>query len=128
VDFGLVRDLVDTSLTQTWLMRGPGTPFFAPPEQLRNEKAMIDWRADQFSLGVVMALSVFGFHQYQDDGVQPQQTVDRVAERSAQSDRFLNAAAQARMHFLIRMTAPWPVERYRVPVELEQAWRSAGQQ
>ena len=31
VDFGLVRDLVRTSLTQTWFMRGPGTPFFAPP-------------------------------------------------------------------------------------------------
>ncbi len=42
VDFGLVRDLVRTSLTQTWLMRGPGTPFFAPSEQLRNEKALID--------------------------------------------------------------------------------------
>lgn len=49
VDFGLVRDLGGTSLTQTWLMQGPGTPFFAPPEQLRNEKTLIDWRSDQFS-------------------------------------------------------------------------------
>jgi serine/threonine protein kinase len=56
IDFGLVRDLVGTSLTQTWLMRGPGTPLFAPAEQLRNEQTLIDWRSDQFSLGVVIAL------------------------------------------------------------------------
>ncbi len=55
VDFGLVRDLIRTSLTQSWFIRGPGTPYFAPPEQLRNEKALIDWRSDQFSLGVVVA-------------------------------------------------------------------------
>ena len=37
VDFGLVRDLTQNSLTQTWALQGPGTPFFAPPEQLLNE-------------------------------------------------------------------------------------------
>src|SRR5262249_941928 len=50
VDFGVVRDLLDTSLTPSWAARGPGTPFFAAPEQLNNEKHQIDWRADQFSL------------------------------------------------------------------------------
>lgn len=125
VDFGLVRDLVNTSLTQTWLMRGPGTPFFAPAEQLRNEKAMIDWRSDQFSLGVVVALSAFGFHPYQEDGTSPTQTVEHVAERSAPTGRFLDAATQSGMPYLVRMTAPWPVERFRTPEELERAWHEA---
>jgi serine/threonine protein kinase len=123
VDFGLVRDLVRTSLTQTWLMQGPGTPFFAPPEQLRNEKAMIDWRSDQFSLGTVMALSVFGFHPYQEHGASPQETVKRVGERGPQTGRFLSAATGSGLPFLLRMTAPWPVERFRTPVELERVWQ-----
>ncbi len=122
VDFGLVRDLVRTSLTQTWLMRGPGTPYFAPPEQLRNEKALIDWRSDQFSLGVVVALSAFGFHPYQEMGESPAVTVERVAERGLQGARFVDAANQAGMPFLIRMTAPWPVQRFRTPDELQRVW------
>ena len=123
VDFGLVRDLVRTSLTQTWMIRGPGTPFFAPPEQLLNEKALIDWRADQFSLGTVMALSLFGFHPYQDEGSTPQATVERVSERASQASRFLAAATESSMPAIVRMTAPWPVERFRTPVDLELAWR-----
>lgn len=51
VDFGLVRNLDASSLTATWIPQGPGTPLFAPPEQLNNEKPLIDWRADQFALG-----------------------------------------------------------------------------
>ena len=125
VDFGLVRDLGGTSLTETWLMRGPGTPFFAPPEQLRNEKALIDWRSDQFSLGVVVALSALGFHPYQEDGASPAQTVERVAERSPHTSRFVDAATQVGMPFLIRMTAPWPVERFRTPDDLQSAWQEA---
>ena len=125
VDFGLVRDLVGTSLTQTWLMRGPGTPLFAPPEQLRNEKMLIDWRSDQFSLGIVMALSAFGFHPYEDEANTPAQIVERVAERGPHTPRFLDAAIQSGMSFLVRMTAPWPVERFRIPDDLERAWQEA---
>ena len=125
VDFGLVRDLVRTSLTQTWLMRGPGTPYFASPEQLRNEKAMIDWRSDQFSLGVVIALGMFGVHPYAADGEPLSETVERVAERSAQSDRFLALANETQMQLLVPMTAPWPVQRFRLPERLQQEWKKA---
>lgn len=122
VDFGLVRDLVGTSLTPTWQMSGPGTPLFAPPEQLRNDKTLIDWRSDQFSLGVVIALSVFGFHPYKENDATPAQTVERVAERRLQSARFVDEATRAGMQFLVRMTAVWPVERFRTPDDLQRAW------
>ena len=52
IDFGLVRDLDASSLTQTFQMRGPGTPIYSAPEQLNNNKNFIDWRTDQFSLGI----------------------------------------------------------------------------
>src|ERR1019366_6088976 len=52
VDLGLVRDLAASSITQSWFAQGPGTPLFAAPEQLNNRKELIDWRADQFAVGV----------------------------------------------------------------------------
>jgi serine/threonine protein kinase len=126
VDFGIVRDLVDSSLTQTWLRQGPGTPFFAPPEQLRNEKALIDWRSDQFSLGIVMSMSTLGFHPYSQAGMSSQEIVERVAQRQAPSPRFLEAAERLGLPMLMRMTAPWPVDRFRTPADLVDAWGESG--
>lgn len=125
VDFGLVRDLGGTSLTESWLLRGPGTPFFAPPEQLRNEKSLIDWRSDQFSLGVVLSLCSLGIHPYQAQNASAGDTVECVAERRSQTERFLTAAAVARLPFLVRMTARWSVERFRTPADLEAAMAEA---
>jgi serine/threonine-protein kinase len=32
---------------------GPCTPLYASPEQLRNEKSMIDPRTDFYALGII---------------------------------------------------------------------------
>ena len=40
-DFGIVRDLNKESITKSYFLSGPGTPFFAAPEQLNNQKALI---------------------------------------------------------------------------------------
>jgi len=125
VDFGLVRDLELTSLTQTWNLRGPGTPLFAPPEQLRNDKALIDWRADQFSLGVVLAYCAFGFHPYQREHESMGQTVEHVGERHPQDERFVQAARTSGLQPLIRMTAAWPIHRFRTPDLLQKIWNEA---
>jgi serine/threonine protein kinase len=45
VDFGLVRDLTASSLTDDWQPRGPGTPYLAP-RAVVNAKVLIDWRTD----------------------------------------------------------------------------------
>jgi serine/threonine protein kinase len=123
VDFGLVRDLVETSLTQSWLPQGPGTPYFAPPEQLLNEKLLIDWRADQFSLAVTLAIVTFGFHPYAEYPTQsPADVVSRVLQRRSPSADFERAANQADLSVLIRMAAPWPVQRLRTPEALTAAF------
>ena len=71
VDFGIVRDLSQTSLTASWWPSGPGTPFFSSPEQLTNDKALIDWRSDQFAIGVIASLLLTGRHPYQVDPANP---------------------------------------------------------
>lgn len=120
VDFGLVRDITAKSLTQTWVMSGPGTPYFASPEQLNNEKGLIDWRSDQFSLGVLLSLCYLGLHPYQHDGepLYSLATVERVASREKNREKFKSKAIEGKIPFLVRMTAPWPIERHRDPQEL----------
>ena len=103
-------------------MQGPGTPLYAPPEQLQNQKELIDWRADQYSLGVLLSYCAFGFHPYEDERDLPEQIVERVNMRDGQTPRFQAAAEQARLSVLLRMTEVWPVRRYRTPDSLVEAW------
>lgn len=53
IDFGIARDLDAISLTDSSACLGPHTLGYASPEQLLNQKKMIDSRSDLFSLGVV---------------------------------------------------------------------------
>jgi serine/threonine protein kinase len=122
VDFGLVRQLNAESLTGTWVMRGPGTPYYAAPEQLNNDKELIDWRTDQFSLGVVLAVCTFDLHPY-DTGFPPA-TVERVAQRAPLSPEFRDRVRASGLPVLEKMVAPWPAGRYRTPQELISAWNS----
>jgi serine/threonine protein kinase len=126
VDFGLVRDLRQSSLTKTWLPHGPGTPYYAPPEQLNNEKPMIDWRADQFSLGVVLTMCGLGRHPYELAGLNALQVVDRVARREAAAPDFTTWATTNGLTALVRMVAPWPIARFRTPALLASAWQLPG--
>lgn len=124
VDFGLVRNLTQYSLTHTWLPQGPGTPIFASPEQLTNDKEMIGWRADQFSLGVSLSVVGTGRHPYSQDGDTPDAIVARVSARHPPSPTFIKWAEESNLSPLIRMVAPWPVSRYRLPRDLQDAWAS----
>jgi serine/threonine protein kinase len=123
LDFGLVRDLADSSLTATWLPQGPGTPFFASPEQLVNDKHLIDWRSDQFSLGVLLSVCTLGFHPFAEIQLSDAEIVERVAQRAPQCARFRESAMSIHLPVLVRMTAPWPVERARTPEQLAELWQ-----
>ena len=123
VDFGLVRVLDDSSMTPTWLDHGPGTPLFAAPEQLNNDKHLIDWRTDQFGVGVTLAIGVLGLHPYAestDDG--PPKVIQRAVDRKGPSDAFRREAERVDLMILVQMTEAWPVQRFRTPELLIKAW------
>lgn len=115
VDFGLVRDLTGTSLTQSFLQQGPGTPFFASPEQLNNDKQLIDWRSDQFSVGIVLSICLTGRHPYQDPGQTALDAVHQVISRANCSDLFVDEVNEMGCGFLAKMISPWPIERFAYP-------------
>lgn len=125
-DFGVARDLLDSSLTPTWAPRGPGTPFFASPEQLNNQKHLTDWRSDQFGLGVSLSFVSLGMHPYLPKSAPDHTVVDLVAGRQGPTGEFVAAIRAADLPALQRMVASWPVHRYRTPPQLANAWLSQG--
>lgn len=112
VDFGLVRDLKDYSLTKSFLPHGPGTPFYASPEQLNNEKGLISWKSDQFSLGVVLSVCLTGYHPYGQIGDAPEQIVQNVITRIGPKVWFLKEMQKIGFEFIGRMLEPWPIKRF----------------
>lgn len=117
VDFGLVRDLSQSSLTPSWLATGPGTPFYASPEQLNNDKGMIDWRSDQFSIGVTVCQSLTGKHPYQIGPSNATTAVCAVAERRGPAKECQEILTRLGAAAVIKMVSPWPVQRFLEPDE-----------
>ncbi len=119
-DFGIVRALDMPTLTQHFMMQGPGTPAYAAPEQLNNDIMLIDGRTDQFGLAVVLAESLLGHHPYSPEN-DLHAGISRVAGRVALP--AISAAALTELGFsgLVRALDPWPHRRYRAPGEFLEA-------
>jgi serine/threonine-protein kinase len=65
IDLGIARLMDAESLTLSINARGPCTPVYAAPEQLKNRKARIDPRTDQFGIGIVfLQLLLGGCHPF----------------------------------------------------------------
>lgn len=120
-DFGIVRILDSPSLTQDFLGQGPGTPFYAAPEQLNNDKALIDWRTDQFGLAIVLSHCLLGHHPFQEVGASTRDAILNVAARGALPKHNLNLLAEHGFDVLIRAMSVWPISRYRKPTDLISA-------
>lgn len=120
-DFGIVRMLSEPSLTHDFMAQGPGTPLYAAPEQLLNEKAAIDWRTDQFGLALVLVECVLGHHAFALDGADHREAIMCVANRVPLPEQTRAKLAQIGLGCLVKALAPWPVQRYRLPMEFVKA-------
>ena len=114
-DFGIVRMLDQPTLTHAFMQMGPGTPAYAAPEQLNNAKELIDWRTDQFGLGIVVAECMLGHHPFLIQGKTVHEAILNVA--SWQDVPEVNAQRLRQLGFscLLPALKPWPVDRYRKP-------------
>jgi serine/threonine protein kinase len=64
IDFGIARFLDLESLTKTISPMGPCTPIYAAPEQISNNKNIIDPRTDFFALGIIALELFLGNHPF----------------------------------------------------------------
>lgn len=116
-DFGVVRMLDQPTLTRAFVGMGPGTPAYAAPEQLNNEKAQIGWRTDLFGLAVVMAECLLGRHPYSVPGGTIHEAIALVAAKVVPPAESISELARLGFSSLEPALQPWPVSRYRRPEE-----------
>ncbi len=64
IDLGIARFLDLEALTKTISPVGPCTPIYAAPEQLSNNKSLIDPRTDFFALGIIALELYLGVHPF----------------------------------------------------------------
>jgi len=64
IDLGIARLLDLSSLTLPGAPMGPCSLLYASPEQLVNNKSIIDHRSDFFSIGIVSLQLYLGFHPF----------------------------------------------------------------
>lgn len=114
-DFGIVRVLDLPTLTREFMGFGPGTPAYAAPEQLNNEKSLIDWRTDQFELAIVLSECVLSRHPF----MLPDQTIHsailEVASKREMPEISREQLKANGLEMLIPALSPWPISRYRQP-------------
>lgn len=134
VDLGIVRDLNAASLTQTHFQMGPGTPLYSSPEQLTNQKEMIGWQSDQFSLGIVLTVCHLGIHPFDTtesnwqkllSEQRQQQFSDIVSRISGRGDIVPKAEyglLEARLPVVLKLLKPWPIHRFNSGQSLADQW------
>ncbi|MBN1921956.1 MAG: protein kinase [Anaerolineae bacterium] len=120
VDFGLVKLWNPTDPRTQTVMRGLGTPEYAPPEQYDTQSGHTDPRSDIYSLGATL------YHAL--TGQAPPTATQRIARRAAfQPPRLLNQQLSATTDAAILQALELTVE-YRFPsaAAMAQALRSKG--
>ncbi|MDE2464531.1 MAG: protein kinase [Alphaproteobacteria bacterium] len=125
VDLGVARHLNATTITQPFILAGPCTPQFAAPEQLLNEKSRIDWRTDQFGLGVTLSVATLAMHPYSGDMDLNNGYMRLMAQRPPAIE-FIDAANSQGLGILIPMVEFWPIKRFVRPADLIVAWQNLG--
>lgn len=120
-DFGVVRMLDLPTLTRDFVGLGPGTPAYAAPEQLNNEKSLIDWRTDQFDLALVLGECVLDRHPFVAPGQTIHSAIANVAARYSLPDQSRLELEELGFGVLVQALSPWPVSRYRRPSDFIEA-------
>ncbi len=89
LDFGIARFLDDCSLTKTLAAMGPGTPIYAAPEQLANQKSNISIRTDFFALGLMAFELLIKNHPFSTDLVGGESIPNNIVD-----GRYVDPATQ----------------------------------
>lgn len=127
LDLGIARVLGEESLTQTFFAIGPCTPAYASPEQLRNQKELINHRTDQFLLGMLGAqLLLSGVHPFHPSLVGGGDIPSNILnDRWARE--FLEEKAPDSYRLFDKMLSHQPYNRYRkydqLLNEIGETWR-----
>lgn len=121
IDLGIARLLDATSLTNTYAPFGPCTPDYATPEQLENRKRDIDYRSDQFNLGIILAqLLLHGIHPFSPEVVGDGDSIPANIMSDSWARKLLSERTSPVMFSVLqKMLGHEPYQRFRRADELQ---------
>ena len=119
IDLGIARFLDLVSLTDTLNLMGPCTPLYAAPEQLRNEKQLVDTRTDLFALGTIVLQLALGFHPFDPDHVgNSRSVVENILSGDFVGPEFRSDLSAAFCKVVRRLLKPRQFQRFRNGIQL----------
>lgn len=115
IDLGIVLAVDKTMLTAIFSPFSPCTPSYAAPEQLKNRRAEIDHRADQFILGInIMQLIGKGYHPFDPAHICCGNTIpENIVNWNWIKDPLDTVKFSPMKKLVYKMLAPEPYERFR---------------
>lgn len=126
IDLGIARLLELDSLTNP-LIGAPLTRAYAAPEQIKNER--IDFRADQFNLGILaLQLLMQGAHPFDPSVVGSGSSIMQNILNAKWAREALSRLSAVPLKLLIeKLLGNQPYERYRTPQALTEAISGAAE-
>jgi serine/threonine-protein kinase len=115
IDLGIILAIEQTDLTYSFAPFSPCTPRYAAPEQLKNRRAEIDHRTDQFILGIdVMELIGGGVHPFDPSVLGCGNSIpENIINNKWTKEKLDCADFLSIKDFLYRLLAPEPYLRFR---------------
>jgi serine/threonine protein kinase len=114
IDFGIIRETGAIGLTQEGWLKAPFTPGYAAPEHIANDKDLVSFKTDFFSLGVVMYQLISGKHPfYIRDDMDMGEVIDATENHIPPTLLSLGVATPAQSALVARMMEKKPYLRPR---------------
>jgi serine/threonine protein kinase len=118
IDLGIVREEGTAGVTSTNMHIGPCTPGYASPEQLRNEKLVINFRSDVFALGVIMHELLTGVNPFRRSDSEPWEVVSHRTQNEAVTS--LASLGKASVGLSVLVESMMAKDAYRRPRTIEE--------
>lgn len=121
IDLGIVREEGVDGLTNSFIPHGPCSFLYASPEQVRNQKRLINFRSDFFSLGVLAYELASGCNPIGKEGDYVDDVVEKICHEDFRPLHEISNVSTEFSEIVRRLTEKQPYMRYRRVEDFSEA-------